>query len=147
MSMKIGDIAKRSGFSEKTLRYYEEEGILLPASRTPRGYRLYEESALRILDFVRRSKRFGFTLAEIREVLESYRAGGGACRAVQRLIDQKLNDLTQRIAELQQLRGDLKGLKRIAQTPKKIKGSWVCPILGQANEQEPIKRRSALNRG
>lgn len=147
MAMKIGEIARQSGFSEKTLRFYEEEGVLLPASRTPRGYRQYDDSALRILDFVRRAKRFGFTLSEIREVLESYRGGQGACKAVQRLIELKLDDLKRRIAELQQLRGDLKGLKRIARTPKKIEGSWVCPILGHANEQKPTKRKSALKKG
>lgn len=130
--MKIGELASKSGFPQKTLRFYEEAGVLPPSARTPAGYRLYDEGALRVLDFVHRAKRFGFTLAEIREVLEAYRGGRGACKTVQRLIDAKQADLVRRIAELRRLQGDLAQLKRLARTPSKVKGTWVCPILGRA---------------
>ena len=121
--MRIGDLARRSGVPAKTLRYYEERRILRPARRTPAGYREYDDSALAVLRFVRRAKRFGFTLAEIRDVLD---AGGARCRAVRGLLDRKLDDLDRRIVELGTLRDELRRLRR---RRTRSGGSWICPIL------------------
>lgn len=144
--MKIGELARKSGFPEKTLRFYEEERVLLPSARTPSGYRLYDEGAVRTLDFVGRAKRFGFTLAEIREVLEAYREGRGACKTVQRLIGAKQADLIRRIAELRRLQEDLAELKRLSRSPSKVKGTWVCPILGRAPTRRMKRQIPAFRR-
>jgi DNA-binding transcriptional MerR regulator len=67
--LTIGQLADMSGVSRATLRYYEEQGLIAPAGRTPAGYRLYDESAPKRLLFIQRAQRLGFALADIRALL------------------------------------------------------------------------------
>ena len=68
-SLTRGQLALRVGVNLETLRFYEKEGLLAPASRTSSGYRQFAESAIDRLEFVRRAKGLGFSLTEIRELL------------------------------------------------------------------------------
>ncbi len=68
--MKIGELAKRAGAGIDTVRFYEREGLLPRPQRQASGYRNYEPSAVARLSFIRRAKALGFTLSEIRELLE-----------------------------------------------------------------------------
>ena len=72
--MKISELAEKAGVAASTIRYYEEQGLLEPASRHQNGYRFYTERAVRI------SQSLGFTLDEIRMKESSCGAGGGAGR-------------------------------------------------------------------
>lgn len=74
--MTIGEIARRSGFTVKALRFYDGHGVLPPCRRQPSGYRLYSESDLRRLEFIRQAKVLGLTLDAI--VLPRSRDGGAS---------------------------------------------------------------------
>lgn len=68
--MRIAELARRAGLSTATLRYYEDEGILRPASRTESGYRMYGDEALQRVGFIQRAKALGLTLREIQQLTE-----------------------------------------------------------------------------
>ncbi len=108
-SYKIKDVADRSGFTTATLRYYEEIGLLPETSRTPAGYRLYDDRTLDRLAFIARAKQLGCTLDEIGDLTLAW--DGGQCGPIQdRLRDVVANKLTsaeQHIVELMTLTSEL----------------------------------------
>jgi MerR family transcriptional regulator, copper efflux regulator len=73
--VRIGDLARRSGVTAKTIRYYEPIGLVEPPARTPAGYRDYEPAALERLEFIRAAQAVGLTLGEIRSII-ALRDGG-----------------------------------------------------------------------
>ncbi len=68
--MQIGDVAARTGLSLRTVRYYEEAGLVEPCERSAGGFRLYSEAECARLEFVKRLKPLGFTLKEMRELMD-----------------------------------------------------------------------------
>ena len=68
--MRIGELAEAAGTTTKTLRFYEEQGLLPPAERTPAGYRDYTPDAVSRIDFVHRGQAAGLTLAQIKQILD-----------------------------------------------------------------------------
>ena len=111
----IGDLARRTGFSAKTIRYYEEAGILPPPARLPNGYRVYGEGDVARLQFIRRARALDFALDDIGEILAFRDRGEAPCLYVLRTIDRKIDEVEQRIADLEQLRRDLVELRQAAQ--------------------------------
>jgi DNA-binding transcriptional MerR regulator len=107
--MKIKEVADRSGFSPPTLRYYEEIGILPAPTRTPSGYRTYDERTLERLAFIARTKQLGCTLEEIAELTTAWE--GGRCGPIQDrlrvLVADKLAAAQGQIVELLTLSSDL----------------------------------------
>ncbi len=73
--LSIGELARRVGVRTSLLRYYEEQGLLLPATRTESGYRRYHPDAEHTLRLVQRAQRLGFALADIRMLLDGWRSG------------------------------------------------------------------------
>jgi MerR family copper efflux transcriptional regulator len=69
--LQIGEVAERVGISLRTVRYYEEMGLLAPAERTPGGFRLYTEAHVDRLGLIARLKSLGFSVGEMRELLEA----------------------------------------------------------------------------
>ena len=106
---KIKDVAKRSGFSPATLRYYEEIGLLPASARTPAGYRTYDDHTLARLAFIARAKQLGCSLGEIAELSMAW--DGGSCGPVQdRLrttVANKLASAHDQIVELMTLTSEL----------------------------------------
>lgn len=88
--MRIGELAVASGTTTKTLRFYEEAGLLPAPERTANGYRDYTPAALARLDFVRRGRTAGLTLAQIREILDIRDAGVAPCQHVHALLEAHL---------------------------------------------------------
>ena len=68
--MRIGELAEAAGTTTKTLRFYEDQGLLPPAERTPGGYRDYTTESLTRIDFIHRGQAAGLSLAQIRQVLD-----------------------------------------------------------------------------
>ena len=121
--MLIGELAAVSGLSHDTLRFYERQG-LLSAFRTEKGYRRYGPEAAARLTLIRLAQGLGFSLSEIREVLqqmEAVQAGALEAVQVQGLLQGKLAQIDRRLAELQSLRTSL--AEQLAQ---------VCPLRLQA---------------
>jgi MerR family transcriptional regulator, copper efflux regulator len=100
-TLHSGALAKATGVSPDTIRYYEKIGVLPRASRTESGYRVYPPSATERVLVVRRALRIGFTLAELAEVLKARDAGGAPCGRVYQLAQQKLKGIEADIEALQ----------------------------------------------
>ncbi len=109
--MRIGELAEASGATTKTLRFYEATGLLPPAERTASGYRDFSRDTLGRLDFIRRGRTAGLTLAQVRQVLDIADAGRTPCRHVHSLLGERLTDLDRQIADLQALRAAVAQLR------------------------------------
>jgi MerR family copper efflux transcriptional regulator len=132
--MRIGVLAARAGLTTKTIRFYEDAGLLPAPPRTPAGYRDYPAQALTRLGFVRNAQAAGLTLAEIRGVLAIRETGQAPCEHVTGLIDQHLAQVEQRMAELTRARSLLRELKHRAADadPATCPSEQVCNILPAA---------------
>lgn len=109
--LRIGQLARECGFTPKTLRYYEEVGVLSPARRAENGYRVYADDAVRRLRFVRRAKALGLPLADIRAILEISDEGRAPCQHVVAVIERELSGIDAQMRQLQDLKRDLLSLK------------------------------------
>jgi len=105
--MLISELARATGVSAKTLRYYEEIGILDAPERTSSGYRHYPHDAKERLAFIRAAQAVGLTLGEIRSIVAMRDLGQTPCAHVLDLITARAAEVDRRIAELQLLRTDL----------------------------------------
>jgi len=95
----IGELAREAGVAASTLRCYEREGLIRPAGRTDGNYRLYDPDGLERLRFIRSAQAAGFTIVDIKTLLE-YRDGVIApCREVSRLIEERLSHVRKRMKE------------------------------------------------
>ena len=109
--LRIGELAKQTGFSAKTLRYYEDIGLVRPAERSESGYRLYSDDVLERLRFVRRSRGLGLRLEDIRRILEISDEGRIPCEHVVGIVDRELAEALKQMARLRALRRDLTHLR------------------------------------
>jgi Hg(II)-responsive transcriptional regulator len=125
-AMKIGEIAKRSGIGIETIRYYEREALLEEPQRRPSGYRQYDGSTLERLEYIRRAKELGFTLSEIRELLELSFANQTRCEHVRQRVETKLNDIEDKIRSLQTMRRSLNGILKRCQASNSMND---CPLV------------------
>lgn len=107
--MNIGDAAKASGLPAKTIRYYEEIGLIAPR-RDSNGYRSFDADDVHRLAFLNRSRGLGFTIEDCRALLGLYADTGRASEDVKRLAAEHLEQIDARITELQSLRATVAGL-------------------------------------
>ncbi|MDB9970530.1 MerR family transcriptional regulator [Porticoccaceae bacterium] len=98
--MKIGELANLSGVPVKSVRYYEEEGILPAPRRLENGYRDYSKTAVAELIFLRQSRQFGFTLKECRQLLQLWRDPNRRSAEVHQLVIQRQKQVEQQITDL-----------------------------------------------
>lgn len=108
--LTISQAAQLTGISAKMIRYYEEIGILPKAARTASGYRLYNDSLLQQLGFVRQARDLGFTLDEIQSLLKLWRDPCRESREVKAIAEQHLADVSLKIAELTRMQQALQRL-------------------------------------
>jgi Predicted transcriptional regulators len=102
--MRIGEAAAAASMTAKTLRFYEDRGLLPAADRAPNGYRDYSDETVSRLQFIRRGRIAGLALAQIREILLVRDAGTAPCQHVRQLLAKEIADLDTQIAELTSLR-------------------------------------------
>ncbi|GAC1606642.1 MAG: hypoxia response transcriptional regulator [Pseudarthrobacter sp.] len=102
--MRIGETAAAAGLTAKTLRFYEDRGLLPAAERAPNGYRDYPLETVSRLEFIRRGRTAGLTLAQIGDILSVRDLGQAPCVHVKDLLANQLRDLDAQIAELTALR-------------------------------------------
>ncbi|MBS3017983.1 Mercuric resistance operon regulatory protein [Comamonas sp. PE63] len=100
--MRIGELETRSGASRHTLRYYEQIGLISPMRRS-NNYRVYTAQTLQDLDFIQRAQSMGFSLAEIGQILDAQRNQTIDCAEGAKLIEKKMAEIRQKIADLKSI--------------------------------------------
>jgi DNA-binding transcriptional MerR regulator len=127
--MKIGELARRGGTTAKTIRFYEQAGLLPAPARTPTGYRDYEPDFVDRLEFVRRAQAAGLSLREVRQVLAIADRGDAPCGHVVGILQARLDHVRAMLAELAGLETHLSALLDHAHTAEPIEEAGVCWIL------------------
>ena len=107
--MNIGEAANHSGLPAKTIRYYEEIGLIHP-ERRENGYRTYGDSDVHRLAFLKRARSLGFSIEDCRKLLSLYDDSDRASAEVRQLAQTHIREIEAKIAELQSLNGTLKRL-------------------------------------
>ena len=128
-SLKIGEVAERSGVPAKTIRFWEDQRLLPAPARTPASYRDYDPAVLERLAFIRHAQAAGLTLEHIRQVLDIRDEGQPPCVHVAGLIARRLAEVESRLAELGRTRDQLAALaaRAAAQDPADCRG--YCSII------------------
>jgi DNA-binding transcriptional MerR regulator len=106
--MRIGQLAAHTGIAVRTIRFYEQAGLLPAPQRTPGGYRSYTDDAVTRLRFVRSAQALGLSLAEIAEVLRIRDYQGPPCAFVAEVLHTHIDALEARLTELTALRDELR---------------------------------------
>ena len=122
--MNIGEAATRSGLAAKTIRYYEDIGLIAP-DRRANGYRDYDDGDIHKLRFLQRSRSLGFSIEECRQLLSLYEDKHRASADVKALAETRIGDIDAKIAELQGLRATLVRLTQSCHGDNRPD----CPIL------------------
>lgn len=130
--MNIGTVAERSGVPPKTIRYYESIGLIAPAQRRLNGYRTYSSVEMRTLNFIKRARSLGFSVEEVRDLLELWRNKKRTSVAVKALATRHLEALDRKIEELKSMR------RALADLVKRCRGDSRpdCPILDDLGDGE-----------
>ena len=109
-TLTIGALSKASGVNTETIRFYERSGLLPAPQRTASGYRSYRPEDARRLRFIRRGRELGFSLEEIRELLELSLHPQQPCASADQMVQEHLSAIETRIRDLQNLRQELRKL-------------------------------------
>ncbi len=113
-SLRIGEVARRTGLPVKTIRYYCDEGLLQPRARSESGYRLFDEENLAELTIIRSLRAMDVSIPELVRILEVRRAGVCNCSVLKDSITAKMESINLRIAELAAMKEEL----------ARLLGSW-----------------------
>ncbi|NNE61381.1 MAG: MerR family transcriptional regulator [Woeseia sp.] len=106
-SLSVGGVIKATGLSRETLRFYEREGLLKPRRKAGNGYRVYTANDLERLEFIFRTKKAGFTIREIRELLDLRKSDHATCQLGRDLAERQIRRVDEKIRSLQEVRAIL----------------------------------------
>lgn len=126
---RIGSVARESGLPIKTIRYYEELGLLKTFGRTEGNYRLFNSDVFGRLRFIKRAQGLGLSLLEIKEFLEVHDQGDLPCDHIKVKLEDKLSQIEQQMQQLQILKQELNGLLSGWQTVIEHPEETICPII------------------
>ena len=123
--MNIGAVAERSGVPPKSIRYYESIGLIQPAERRANGYRTYSRLDMQTLAFIKRARGLGFSVEEVRDLLDLWRDKNRKSSAVKKLVARHVEALDRKIEELRVMRMALSDLVQRCRGDSRPD----CPIL------------------
>ena len=126
--LTIGKVAERAQVTADSIRFYEREGLIRPAGKSESGYRLYTEEAIRRIEFIKQAQECGFSLADIRELLELRSTDSACCDDIYRVSVQKKLQLEHKIKALTAMSQALTRLIDMCSRDRKSLDE--CPILG-----------------
>jgi MerR family transcriptional regulator, copper efflux regulator len=138
---QIGPIAKESGVPIKTIRYYEELGLLQSVGRSEGGYRLFHAEVFTRLRFIKRAQSLGLSLAEIKEFLDVHDQGNLPCHHVREKLQDKIVNIDRQIQQRQILKLELQGLLSESILPEDS-DSVICPIIQYVGKTVPLQQRA-----
>ena len=139
----IGELAALSGVGVETVRFYERQHLLVRPAKPSRGYRRYPAATLQRIEFIRRAKALGFTLDEIRELLELRAREGAPCTAVRERAIAKREAIDAKIRELEALRASVQQLVDVCTGSVAVEQ---CSILGALDGVQEPEERTVSNR-
>lgn len=137
--MKIGELAQLAGSNAETIRYYEREGLLPKAGRSESNYRIYTDSHLERLIFIKHCRNLDMTQGEIRTLLHFKASPEENCGEVNQLLDEHIEHVVRRIGELQELERQLRNLRGCCPDGRQ---AAACGIL-EGLSQPSLERASA----
>ena len=111
--MKIGQLAEKTAVNVQTVRFYERKGLLAPTERLASGYRKFGDHTVDRIQFIRNAQRIGYSLEEIRELLELRVNQENPCEHVRKLTDTKICEVDEKIKALEELRSRLEKLSSL----------------------------------
>ncbi len=128
--LRIGQLQQQSQVPIKTIRYYEELGLIPVAQRTEGGFRLFKPAVLKRLAFIRRSQKLGLSLQEIGEILQIHDRGQLPCDNVRHKLNDKISAIDEQIRQLSILREELVELMAVdPNSPQFSQPNIICPII------------------
>lgn len=133
---QIGEVARILKINPKTIRYYEEIGVIPAAQRTEKGYRVYPQAEIDRIAFVLRARALDFSLDDIGEILALREHGEAPCLYVSQLVEERITDIDARIATLNQLRLELESVHQQAQSlplENIVNKDCVCHLIENQN--------------
>ncbi len=123
------DLAQKIGVRPEAIRYYERRGLLPSPKRAPSGYRIYTPEHVERIDFIKQCQALGFSLDEIKELMELKFRGSSPCQHVRDLLLDKIKHVEAQIAGLQTFRNDLLASVRECEKTLKRDRDDCCPVL------------------
>ena len=141
--LTIGKLALSADVTTDTVRYYEKEGLLAPVRKTDAGYRLYDDTAIRRLRFIKQAQQCGFSLAEIRELLALKSSDAACCKDVKSVAIEKKLHLEHKIKALQVMSQALSELITICDD--ETRPLEECPILAALESSMALQLKGNRN--
>ena len=138
--MNVGDASARSGLPAKTIRYYEEIGLIRPA-RAGNGYRDYSGDDIHRLAFLRRARNLGFSIGDCRQLMALYQDRSRASNDVRQIASAHVTAIEEKVRELQSMRATLQQLVNACHGDDRPD----CPILAEMAGSLPTPANSAAN--
>lgn len=143
--LKIGEVARQTGIGIETLRFYEKSGLLDRPARTYSGYRMYSSEVLERLSFIKRAQILGFSLSEIKKVIDDARSGHSPCKEVREIVRNRLEELDQRMREMARYRKEmaatLEEWDRVGRAP-----GHICGLIETAKVEQGVSDSRKVQR-
>lgn len=126
MALNVSGIARQAGVSPDAVRFYEREGLLPPADRSPSGYRQYEDSTVHRLRFIKGAQAMGLKLAEIKELLDIQDRGACPCGHTRTLVERRISEIDAEMKRLSALRSELSAMASLECPATEESELWAC---------------------
>ena len=140
-SLKIGEVSQASGIGIEALRFYERSGLLGKPARTASGYRVYDQSVIDRLAFIKKAQTLGFSLEEIKKIIRDAQSGASPCDEVREIVRRRLSELDERMREMRGYRKELartlEEWDKVGRAPGRICGLIEAAELAQAPPAAP----------
>jgi MerR family mercuric resistance operon transcriptional regulator len=132
-SLKIGQVARQTGLGVETIRFYERQGLIDEPPRRESGYREYPADVVVRIQFIKRAKELGFSLKEIRELLDFRMRPDTTCAELKQQVLVKIDDVSRKISDLERIH---KALSNLAERCKGEGPKSDCPMLDALGETQ-----------
>lgn len=133
--LKIGELSKQTGVAVGTLRYYSDLGLLHPSLRGDNGYRYYSQEASSQVEFIKKAQTLGFTLEEIKRLLDIRDRGEKPCNLVQSLLNEKIEQLALQIQQMTLFKAELEEYRAVWENNSYFESNSqeVCPLISSVS--------------
>lgn len=134
-NLKIGELAKQTNLAVGTLRYYNDIGLLQPVHRGDNGYRYYSQNCYKQVEFIKKAQAIGFSLEEIKTILDVRDRGEKPCSLVQSLLDDKIEQLEIQIKKMSLFKQELEEYRQnwINNPNPESDSQEVCPLISSVS--------------